>query len=180
MPAPIDGKLRLQPEERRRLLLQAAAIVYADKGISSGGHTEIAEVSGVSVPTVFNYFKTREIIVEEVLKYVAEFHKGVIDRVFGSSTAETSIVTIHEYGEELTKLALEKPEMMKVWLQWSGRFYEEAWPVYEDSVDYIQDQLASKIDLAVKTRNCVEVFTFETACDNSYCNYSGKAQNHRG
>ena len=57
MPVAVDGRRRLQPEERRRLLLTYAVEVFARRGIGRGGHTEIAEMGGVSVATVFNYFQ---------------------------------------------------------------------------------------------------------------------------
>ena len=70
MPIAVDGRRRLAPEERKRLLLNDAVEVFAARGIGRGGHTEIAEMGGVSVATVFNYFNTREDLVDAVLNEV--------------------------------------------------------------------------------------------------------------
>ena len=70
MPVAVDGRRRLPPKERKRLLLDYAIDVFASRGIGRGGHTEIAELGGVSVATVFNYFNTREDLVNDVLNDV--------------------------------------------------------------------------------------------------------------
>ena len=42
MPIAVDGRRRLAPEERKRLLLNDAVEVFATRGIGRRGHTEIA------------------------------------------------------------------------------------------------------------------------------------------
>ena len=64
------SRTRLNPEQRKQQLLQAAIEVFARRGIGRAAHADIASATKVSVPTVFNYFKTREDLVSAVLTYV--------------------------------------------------------------------------------------------------------------
>ncbi|EMQ43494.1 hemagglutinin/protease regulatory protein [Vibrio cholerae O1 str. NHCC-006C] len=47
--------------------MEIALEVFAKRGIGRGGHADIAQVS---VATVFNYFPTREDLVDDVLNFV--------------------------------------------------------------------------------------------------------------
>ena len=47
--------------------MECAIEVFSRRGIGRAGHAEIAEQAKVSVATVFNYFNTREELVDEVL-----------------------------------------------------------------------------------------------------------------
>ena len=95
MPVAVDGRRRLQPEERKRLLLTNAVEVFARRGIGRGGHTEIAEIGGVSVATVFNYFKTREALVEAVLEEVESFLLNLAEAVYAEEDNPLEAIRLH-------------------------------------------------------------------------------------
>lgn len=63
-------RTRLSPQKRKLQLMEIALEVFAKRGIGRGGHADIAEIAQVSVATVFNYFPTREDLVDEVLNHV--------------------------------------------------------------------------------------------------------------
>jgi len=58
---------RLDPSERRPQLLQCAIRVFARRGLGGAHHAEISREARVSIPTVFFYFPTREVLVMAVL-----------------------------------------------------------------------------------------------------------------
>ena len=62
---------RLAPEARRAELMAVAIEVFARRGLGEARHAEIAAEAGVSVPTVFVYFPTRDALVHAVLDHVA-------------------------------------------------------------------------------------------------------------
>ena len=64
---------RLDPAQRRAQLLACAITAFAEVGISRAGHAEVARRAGVSVPTVFVYFPTREALVDAVLGEVGRY-----------------------------------------------------------------------------------------------------------
>jgi TetR/AcrR family hemagglutinin/protease transcriptional regulator len=117
---------RLSGTQRRRHLLECALVVFARDGIGRAGHTQIAAVAGVSVPTVFKYFPTRGALVDAVLDQVEhrllelarESHRG----------AQSARDAIRAHGCGWNQLALDEPDVVKIWLEWSASIREDVWP----------------------------------------------------
>ena len=121
---------KLSPEVRREQLLMQAIKVFARRGLGAGRHAEIAEESQVSVPTVFSYFPTREILVREVLKKVDLFLFQVVKEALDSEDlvyAKMLAVT-RAFGENVDN----NEDIMKIWLNWSTAMRETTWPLYEE------------------------------------------------
>ncbi len=66
-------RTRLSPQKRKLQLMEIALEVFATRGIGRGGHADIAEIAQVSVATVFNYFPTREDLVDDSLMLYVSF-----------------------------------------------------------------------------------------------------------
>ena len=77
MPAVIRRRTRLSPEARREQLMQCAIEVFSKRGLGRAGHAEIAELAQVSVATVFNYFSSREQLVDNVLIQIEDFFSDI-------------------------------------------------------------------------------------------------------
>ncbi len=54
------GRARLTGEERRRQIVEAAAALFSRKGFSGTTTREVARAAGISEPTIFKHFKTKE------------------------------------------------------------------------------------------------------------------------
>lgn len=75
-------RTRLSPQKRKLQLMEIALEVFATRGIGRGGHADIAEIAQVSVATVFNYFPTREDLVDDVLTHVVrQFSNFLADNI---------------------------------------------------------------------------------------------------
>lgn len=148
MPVAIDGRRRLQPEERKQLLLTYAVDVFSRRGIGRGGHTEIAEMGGVSVATVFNYFKTREALVEAVLTEVERFLISQAEDIYNHHS--NPLDAIHTHIQAFTQACEDHPEYIKVWLEWSASVREETWPSYLAFQQKLLDMIASQIDKGIR------------------------------
>lgn len=148
MPIAVDGRRRLQPEERRRLLLTYAVEVFSHRGIGRGGHTEIAEMGGVSVATVFNYFKTREALVEAVLSDVDDFLISLAEEVYASE--DDPVVAIRTHIKTFLKACEDNPAHIKVWLEWSASVREETWPSYLEFQNKLLEMIAKQVDKGIK------------------------------
>src|SRR5579885_3157999 len=86
-PKTLSARCRARPleqPERKAVLLQTAIRVFARRGLGGARHTEIAREAGVSVPTVFFYFPTREALVHDVLTEVAGFYEDMTERIHSS------------------------------------------------------------------------------------------------
>lgn len=80
--AEIRRRTRLSPEARRDQLMECAVEVFSRRGIGRAGHAEIAEQAKVSVATVFNYFNTREDLVDEVLTEIEAFVQQILEQAY--------------------------------------------------------------------------------------------------
>ncbi|WP_137723373.1 TetR/AcrR family transcriptional regulator [Prescottella subtropica] len=74
----------MDPQERRRQILERSGEIFAAKGIPSTTVREIAEACGVYSGTLYHYFPSKDAIVTEIIRvYVAELHERcseVVDR----------------------------------------------------------------------------------------------------
>lgn len=128
MYAEAEARRRLNPSQRKRLLMDDAIRVFSRRGIGRAGHTEIAQLSGVSVATVFNYFNTRETLVEAVLNEVETFViKLSIEALKKGSTPEE---TLEACITTFLDACHQHPDYIKVWLEWSSSVREDTWPLY--------------------------------------------------
>lgn len=124
---------RLNPEERKIQLLDSAIRVFARRGIGRAAHADIAEDTGVSVPTVFNYFKTREDLVDAVLTRVENFFLDIAKEYHHTPTAKLDPVnTLIQHSFSFLRLAKENPDLVKIWLEWSASVRDDSWPRYMD------------------------------------------------
>lgn len=112
----------MTPELRRRQLLLTAVSVFAQKGIDGARHADIAKAAGVSVPTTFTYFPTRDELVRAVLAEVRQFIlDGALNPFLHGGDIEERL---WRSGRALISLARSDPDHMKVWIMWSAYFGE--------------------------------------------------------
>ncbi|USD64845.1 TetR/AcrR family transcriptional regulator [Vibrio sp. SCSIO 43136] len=121
-------RTRLSPQKRKEQLLDIAIEVFARRGIGRGGHADIAEIAQVSVATVFNYFQTREDLVDEVLGQVENhYHAFVSENIDPDSSAESNL---DHFTTQVINAALAGENWLKVWFEWSSSTREEVWPLF--------------------------------------------------
>ena len=111
-------RTRLSPEKRKEQLLNFALDVFARRGIGRAGHADIADMANVSVATVFNYFPTREALVEEVLTQVEQNFKAMMDENLASDQPFEQQLTAICY--HLIEEVVEQKDWLKVWFEWSN------------------------------------------------------------
>jgi TetR/AcrR family hemagglutinin/protease transcriptional regulator len=134
---------RLPPKARRAQLLGCAIVAVAAMGIERATHAEVARLAGVSVPTVFVYFPTRDDLVGAALREVAH----ALDAFAGATLA------LSDPARRLTSLARaferaadEIPDVMRVWLDWSTAVRTTIWPRYLK----VQDRIVANVATAVR------------------------------
>lgn len=136
------ARTRLTPQARRAQLLDCALAAFAEHGVARATHSHVAERAGVSVPAVHSYFRTREDLVAAVLGEVETYLIEIVSRSLGDAKP------VHEALEALavnfSRDAKEKPDMIKVWLDWSTGVRADVWPRYMDVLDRLHE-IAEKI-----------------------------------
>ena len=139
MPADAKSKrTRLAPEERRAQLVACAISAFAEHGLARATHSHVAERAGISVPAVHSYFRTRDDLVVGVL--------DAVETVLREMHAETLNApgSVHHclkaLAERFVEEAREKPDLIKVWLDWSTGVRSDIWPRYVVLNDWFNAQ----------------------------------------
>jgi len=121
-------RTRLSREARREQLIKCAIDACADTGIARVTHKDVADLAGVSIPTVFVYFGTRQVLIDSILREMTRFLGTCI---------ETQGRDQINPREELFDLMLwfithvkENPNHIRVWLDWSTSVRDCLWPQY--------------------------------------------------
>lgn len=119
---------RLSPEARRAQLLDTAIEVFAEMGLERAGHGDIAKRAGVSTPTVFNYFPTRDALVEAVLAQMDTFVDEMFQRV--PKSADDRRHRILQLAGAFQAMVVAEPSAAKLLLKWGVSFDPDIRPAY--------------------------------------------------
>ena len=130
--APIS-RTRLTPEARKAQLLDCALAAFAEHGVARATHSHVAERAGVSIPAVHSYFRTREDLVAAVLGEVERYLIDIVSDSLGGPKEVREALTL--LATRFANAAREKPDMIKVWLDWSTGVRADVWPRYIDVLD---------------------------------------------
>ncbi|MBO0399084.1 TetR/AcrR family transcriptional regulator [Aeromonas veronii] len=155
--AEIRRRTRLSPEARRSQLMECAIEVFSRRGIGRAGHAEIAEQAKVSVATVFNYFNTREELVDEVLAEIERFVNQMLSQAYGD---QGSIFDkIQRHVRLSVDAAYDQPDYAGIWLEWSSSVREEVWPRYTLLLDHCLELIASELQTAMDAGEITSVLS---------------------
>lgn len=119
---------RMGRAARRDLLLEAAIKAMAERGVARAVHADVAALSGVSVPTVFFYFRTRVVLVDAVLEEIERFLFSVIDE--GCREGGGARQMIRRILRVFVSSVETQPARIRVWLDWSTTVNEDIWNKY--------------------------------------------------
>ncbi|GLQ19802.1 TetR/AcrR family transcriptional regulator [Algimonas porphyrae] len=142
---PVSGKrrTRLSPEARRAQLLKTAIDVFAEMGIERAGHGDIAKRAGVSTPTVFNYFPTRDALVAAVLDRIEANVTDMFDRLPGQ--ADDRRHRILQLANAFQRMVAQRPAETKTFLKWGVSFDPDIRPAYLAFQDRALDRLVATL-----------------------------------
>lgn len=130
-------RTRLAPEARRTQLLTCAMAAFAEHGVARATHSHVAERAGISVSAVHSYFRTREDLVLATLSEVEAYLLDMAAESLGSSLPVYDALIL--LATRFTHDALERPDMIKVWLDWSTGVRADVWPRYLDVLDQLHE-----------------------------------------
>lgn len=127
-PETLAPRRRLSPEARRAQLLDCALTAFAEHGLGRANHGRVASTAGVSVPTVFHYFPSREALADAVLSRIEDFFTDLALQVHGRTAPVADLLVSH--GFAFLEAAEKNPAYIRVWLDWSTAIREHYWPRY--------------------------------------------------
>ncbi|PKF51452.1 TetR/AcrR family transcriptional regulator [Enterovibrio nigricans] len=155
-------RTRLSPQQRKEQLLKFAMEVFSKRGIGRAGHADIADMAHVSVATVFNYFPTREELVDVVLSEAESAFKNLIlSNIHDDKNAHASLLRI---SDALIDAALDDKEWLKVWFEWSTSIREDIWPNYVNARKELLTRISSLFEAQGSERPMEHARMFDGIC----------------
>jgi TetR/AcrR family hemagglutinin/protease transcriptional regulator len=140
-------RTRLTPHKRKQDLLEQSMRVFAMQGIGRCGHSEIAQAAGVSVATVFNYFQSREDLLDQVLQQVVlRFEHFIVDSIDERATARKNIDRI---SNGILKLVKSEQYWLHVWFEWSASARHDLGPLFVSSNNAVSQHLENMFERAM-------------------------------
>jgi AcrR family transcriptional regulator len=114
-PRAYDRKLRVAAaDEAKRRIVEAAAALHATQGALATGHAQIAERAGVSIPTVYKYFPTRNDLIPACTGLVASRAPVALDgRIFDG------LPRVPDRVRALARALFRLHDYFAPWLRWS-------------------------------------------------------------
>ncbi len=135
----LPRRQRMKPDHRRAQLLECGVRVFARLGIGRASHAEIAREAGVSVATVFNYFPSRENLVNEVLNQIDSYLTDMVNSA--GNPAQNISDALYNLVRTFADAANSHTDIIRVWLEWSTSIRDDTWPKYLD----FQERVISKL-----------------------------------
>ncbi|MDA3908649.1 MAG: TetR/AcrR family transcriptional regulator [Sulfurimonas sp.] len=116
-------------EQRKEQIMQSALELFSVKGFYNTTIPDIANALKMSVGNMYNYFKSKDILAKEIIKYISIYlgHKLKEINELDISTEEKTRKIIEVYFET----AMKKPEMIDYFL----RIYLSTREVFKDGCE---------------------------------------------
>jgi AcrR family transcriptional regulator len=129
--APPSSRVRART---KALLLDAAVRLFARQGVGATAIHEIAAEAGVANGTFYNYFRTREEVLEEVSIHLAERLQGEITAASAGVTdgAERMAIATRRFVLQATRDPVWAAAMLRVSTSDAGALARTAGPVLHD------------------------------------------------
>lgn len=115
---------RLTPEQRKAELLTLAIESFSDKGLGTSTHTDVAQLAGLAIPTIFHYYPTRERLLEAVLGEVVRFiREELLERNFDRSAPAADVIetTLMAFVQASTT----HESHMRIWFEWGSTLRDD-------------------------------------------------------
>jgi len=111
---------RLNPQERKQQLLEAAIDLFAEKGLGEAKHADIARRVGISTAATFVYFPTREALIDSVVEEIGRFYLALFDDLQPHQGGAPEMLKL--LADRALAVDYTHHNYVRVWLGWSTRF----------------------------------------------------------
>ena len=103
---------KLPAEERRHQIIDAAVPIFARKGYAAAGTVEIAQAAGVSEPTIYRYFESKQELYIAAMRRNAEEVMVNWERI--ASENENPLNALLTLGQWYMMTLKERPELLSL------------------------------------------------------------------
>ncbi|HXH08365.1 MAG TPA: TetR/AcrR family transcriptional regulator [Alphaproteobacteria bacterium] len=149
--------VRLTGEERRRVIIDAALALFAQKGYRGTTTKEIAQAAGCSEATIFKHFVTKDELYSAILESKASIEETVA-RAAQAAARKDDAGVFCAVGREALLRTEEDPSLMRLLLFSALEGHELSHLFYESKVrrlhEFLSDYIAQRIaDGAFRSMN---------------------------
>ncbi len=106
---------KLKGEQKREAIMLQALKLFSKEGFYTTTIPDIAKAIGMSVGNLYNYFKSKDMLAQEIIKYISSYLgkelRKINDEEISSAEKIHKIVTIY------FQTAKERPEMIEYFLR---------------------------------------------------------------
>lgn len=127
----MDGFQRRR-EMKKKQILQAALSLFMNYGVQKVSIKEIATKANVSQVTIYNYFGSKDDLIDEVIQYYIDRELANFEQLINSNQT---------YPEKIKEIIFIKSETAK---QINKSFYQTLIEKYTSKASYIQEVYAKK------------------------------------
>jgi AcrR family transcriptional regulator len=106
---------RLSKEQKRESIMLGALRLFSTEGFYTTTIPDIAKELKMSVGNMYNYFKSKDILAKEIIKYISSYLGSELRKI--NETEMTAKEKIDNIVRVYFQTALEKPEMIEYFLR---------------------------------------------------------------
>lgn len=161
-------------EQRRTDILNAALKVFAKNGFDRATIAEIAEIAGIGKGTVYEYFKSKKELFEDMIRYNVEtYNKKVQDAVTKGNSVQEKLINFSVAHSEFMKehidilRMLPQPHMMSE--EMKQHMIQEKHKIFKLIEDLIQEGIESG-SFKKNLDKEITAFCIIGAVNEHYCN----------
>ncbi len=102
-------------EEKRQLIMLQALKLFSKEGFYTTTIPDIARALGMSVGNLYNYFKSKDILAKEIIRYISAYLGSELRKI--NETPLSAQEKIHRIVTVYFRTAQEQPEMIEYFLR---------------------------------------------------------------
>ncbi len=109
------GRARLTGEERRRQIIEAAAALFARKGFGGTTTREVAAAAGISEPTIFKHFATKEELYAAIIEAKAQT-EAILESAAPAARRGDDVGVLRALAQEMIGRTQADPTLLRLLL----------------------------------------------------------------
>jgi AcrR family transcriptional regulator len=113
--SPRRGRARLPSQARRRQIIEAAAALFSRKGFGGTTTRQVAEAAGISEPTIFKHFATKEDLYAAILEAKVET-EAILENAEPAARRGDDAGVLRAMAHAMIKRTQEDPTLMRLLL----------------------------------------------------------------
>ncbi len=106
---------KLKGEQKREAIMLQALKLFSKEGFYTTTIPDIAKAIGMSVGNLYNYFKSKDMLAQEIIKYISSYLGKELQKINNEDIS--SAEKIHKIVTIYFQTAKERPEMIEYFLR---------------------------------------------------------------